>query len=155
MRRQSVITGRLASLSPQSPRSSLWNLQLRLQLQFCVSMTWFDWIQNARTNHTDMIMIKNYRIIPAFATVSFLLAQEIVSLMMGTSFLILKSKNLHFSSFFKKKFCMLICFSFIKVLCHWCTCLYSKFHNKELPTYLHGIVVVYFILFIIMWKANL
>jgi hypothetical protein len=48
-----------------------------------------------------MIMIKNYRIIPAFATVSFLLAQEIVSLMMD--FIPeLKSKMMCFSSFFKK-----------------------------------------------------
>jgi len=46
-------------------------------------------------------MNKNYRIIPAFATVSFLLAQEIVSLMMD--FIPkLKSKMLCFSSFFKK-----------------------------------------------------
>jgi hypothetical protein len=117
-------------------------------------MTWFDWIQNARTDHTEMIMIKNYRIIPTFDTVSFLLAQEIVSLMMRTSFLKLENNILCFSSFLKKN-CMLICFSFIKVLRHWCTCLSSKFHNKALPTYLHGTVVVFFILFIIMWKMKL
>jgi len=39
---------------------------------------------------------------------------------------------------------MLICFSFIKVLHRWCTCLSNKFHNKALPTYLHATVLVLF-----------
>jgi len=48
MREQSVTTGKLVFLSLQSPRLSPWSLQLRLLLQYCVLMTWFDWIQNVR-----------------------------------------------------------------------------------------------------------